>query len=180
MASDIVDDDVRATIAMRAIAQALGGNAVDSELQVAVRRAAAALFASQRRSLHLARRCSGRTRERRTEQYSRLARARAVLAWGDDPSIEIPRVAAIAHMSTSHFMARFQHVFGCAPHQYRMERRMEQARRLLLDTTWSTMQIVHCIGIESTATFARMFLRHFGVPPSRLRRSASAVEQRGG
>jgi len=176
----VVFDDVHVEGAMSAVVLALSDcNTADLELEVAVRRATAALLAGQRRSRHLARHCSGRTRERRVEQYSRLARARAVLAWGDDPSIEVPRVAAIAHMSTSHFMAKFQRVFGCAPHQYRIERRMGQARRLLLDTTWSTMQIVHCIGIESTAAFARMFLRHFGLPLSTLRRGAPANELRG-
>ena len=174
----VVDEDGHVEVAMRAVANALGEcNADDDELEITVRRAIAALLASQRRSRHLARLCSGRTRERRVEQYQRLARARAVLAWGDDPSIEVPRVAAIAHMSASHFMARFQCVFGCTPHQYRIERRMAQARRLLLDTTWSTVRIVHCIGIESTAAFSRMFLRHFGLPLSTLRRGRTMDEQ---
>ncbi|HEY6942128.1 MAG TPA: helix-turn-helix transcriptional regulator [Dokdonella sp.] len=146
-------------------------NTAEHALVAAARRAMAATLAALHRSRGLARSCSGRTRRRRLEQYSRLARARAVLAWGDDPSLDIAGVAAIAHMSTSHFIALFHRIFGRPPHQYRIECRMSQARRLLLDTTLSTIQIVHCLGIESTAAFARTFLRQFGLPASSLRRS---------
>lgn len=175
----VLDDDASIDDAMRAIARVLAdADIVDHGLEMAARRAMAATLAAQRRSRDLARYCSGRTRRRRLEQYSRLARARAVLAWGDDPSLDIARVAAIAHMSTSHFIAQFHRIFGRPPHQYRIECRMSQARRLLLDTTLSTLQIVHCLGIESTAAFARTFLRQFGLPASSLRRRRADDEQR--
>lgn len=174
----VVEQDARIDDAMRSIVRLLlEANTADPALEKAARRAMAVTLAAQHRSRDLARYCSGRTRRRRLEQYSRLARARAVLAWGDDPSLDIARVAAIAHMSTSHFIALFHRIFGRSPHQYRIECRMSQARRLLLDTTLSTIQIVHSLGIESTAAFARTFLRQFGLPASSLRRPHADDEQ---
>jgi AraC-like DNA-binding protein len=132
-----------------------------------------AAWQAQRDSEALIDRCSGRSFERRREQYLRLARARAVLAWGEGAPLDVVRVAEIARLSPHYFVALFHRVFGISPHQYRIERRMQEARRLVAQTCRPIREILNQLGLDSHSTFTRVFRRQFGMSATSLRAATS-------
>lgn len=52
--------------------------------------------------------------------FSRLCRARDLLAEVREESLSIRDVAREAHMSPFHFIRQFEGVFGLTPHQFRI------------------------------------------------------------
>lgn len=120
-------------------------------------------------------RCSGRSHERRRDQYLRLARARAVLAWGEGAALDVTRVAEIARLSPHYFVELFHRVFGSSPHQYRIDRRMQEARRLVSQTRQPIREILNQLGLDSHSTFTRVFRREFGMSATSLRAETASV-----
>lgn len=114
-------------------------------------------------------RCTGRSESRRRDQFTRLARARALLAWGEGEPADIARLAEVACLSSAHFVRLFHRVFDVPPHRYRIERRMQLAWRMIAHTPLPIGEILHHIGLGSHSTFSRSFRRHFGVSASMLR-----------
>jgi AraC-like DNA-binding protein len=114
-------------------------------------------------------RCTGRSALRRRDQFIRLARARALLAWGDGEPADIARLAEVARLSSAHFVRLFHRVFGVPPHRYRIERRMQLAYRMIAHTPLPIGEILNHIGLGSHSTFSRSFRRHFGVSASTVR-----------
>jgi AraC family transcriptional regulator len=125
--------------------------------------------AAQRRERDAIDRCNGRSASRRLEQYVRLSRARALLAWGEGESPDVARVADIARLSPAHFVRLFHRVFEVPPHRYRIERRMQLAHRMIRGTQLPVGEIVRQLGLGSHSTFSRVFRREFGMSATRLR-----------
>lgn len=78
----------------------------------------------------------------------------------------------VAHrvgLSTSHFRYLFRQATGRPFQQYLLARRLEQARRLLIETDIPVQDIGAELGFSSLASFSRAFARHYGTPPSALR-----------
>lgn len=119
-------------------------------------------------------RCNGRSQARRREQYVRLARARAVLAWSERAPLDVVRVAQIARLSPHYFVELFHRVFGASPHRYRIDRRMQEARRLVAHTRQPIREILNQLGLDSHSTFTRVFRNRFGMSATSLREAAAA------
>ena len=60
-------------------------------------------------------------------------RAEALLLAHLDRHVEIADLARECGLATSHFARAFRHTFGTSPHRWLVERRMEQAKRLLAE-----------------------------------------------
>jgi AraC family transcriptional regulator len=136
--------------------------------------AVAALIGAQRAWMPGIERCTGRSLERKLEQYLRLLRARAVLDHASSPDLDMQRVAEIARLSANYFVSVFGSVFGMPPHQYRIERRLQLARELIAHTRTPINQILRQLGLDSHSTFTRVFRHRFGMSASRLRANAPA------
>ena len=68
------------------------------------------------------------------EQNRRLLRARDAMDRSYAEPLDIPRLAAIAHVSEAHFIRTFRATFGETPHRYLQRRRVERAMFLLRQT----------------------------------------------
>jgi AraC-like DNA-binding protein len=75
--------------------------------------------------------------------------------------------------SPSHLVRCFTGTFGIAPHQYVTARRIEVARRRLLDGEPIAM-VAAGVGFYDQAHFTRQFKRHVGTPPGRYAGSATS------
>lgn len=128
-----------------------------------------AVLAAQGEYAEAIARCHGRSYLRRRELFVRLSRARALLAAGDGDSGDVARLAAVARLSTSHFVRLFHQVFGEPPHRYRNRRRMELAHRLITQTDMPVHEVMWRTGFDSHSCFARSFRQHFGVSATTLR-----------
>jgi AraC-like DNA-binding protein len=73
--------------------------------------------------------------------------------------------------SPSHLVRSFTGTFGIAPHQYVTARRIDAARRRLLDGEPIAL-VAATVGFYDQAHFSRQFKRHVGTPPGRYARSA--------
>jgi AraC family transcriptional regulator len=89
--------------------------------------------------------------------------------------ISISDLAAILHLSSSHFHRAFKRAFGVAPHHYIARRRIEVAQGLMLTTHETLSEIALQCGLADQSHLSRWFRRVVGETPyawRRLRRCA--------
>jgi AraC family transcriptional regulator len=82
----------------------------------------------------------------------------------------LSEMAGVANLSQYHFSRQFKRSTGLSPHQYVIGRRVERARELLSKTDLSVGAVASAVGFTHQSHLAHHTRRHFGVPPSSLRR----------
>lgn len=85
---------------------------------------------------------------------------------GSNPSLE--EIALAAGMSLFHLLRQFKAAIGLPPHAYLMQRRVDQARRLMLKGH-ALRDVAIRVGYADQAHFSREFPRFYGVAPSTVR-----------
>src|SRR5262245_41230438 len=110
-------------------------------------------------------------------ELTRLCRARDLLRETHDRPLSIREVAKEAAISPFHFIRRFAAVFGETPHQFRIEARLERAKRLLALSDYSVTDVCMEVGFESLGSFSDLFARRVGIAPSVYRRRVRSVMQ---
>ena len=90
--------------------------------------------------------------------------------------LDIPAVAAVAHLSEAHFIRSFRAVFGETPHRYLQRRRVERSMFLLRETDRSVTDICFDVGFTSLGTFSRTFRESVGETPSGYRAAHEPME----
>src|SRR5690242_8434109 len=86
-----------------------------------------------------------------------------------DEPLNVPAVAAVAHISPAHFSRSFKAAFGESPHRYLQRRRVERSMFLLRETERSVTDICFDVGFTSLGTFSRTFRDIVGETPSAYR-----------
>lgn len=81
------------------------------------------------------------------------------------------------HAHPSHLVRMFSREFGISPHQYLTSRRVELARRLLLDGVPPSLAAAEA-GFYDQSHLSRHFTHALGVAPSRYARSGSQATRR--
>jgi AraC-like DNA-binding protein len=99
----------------------------------------------------------------------RLLRARDAMDRAYAEPLDVPTVAAIAHISEAHFSRSFRAAFGETPHRYLQRRRVERSMFLLRETDRSITDICFDVGFMSLGTFSRTFREIIGETPSSYR-----------
>lgn len=111
----------------------------------------------------------------RPEEFGRLCRARDLLAEVFDEPLPVPAIARTAGMSPFHFIRQFEALFGCTPHQFRIERRLHEAKVLLAVDQEPVTTVCMKVGMSSLGSFSDLFARRVGVAPSAYRRRARVM-----
>src|SRR5215218_10908550 len=99
----------------------------------------------------------------------RLLRARDAMDRAYAEPLDVPAVAAVAHISPAHFSRSFRAVFGETPHRYLQRRRVERSMFLLRETERSVTDVCFDVGFTSLGTFSRTFREIVGETPSAYR-----------
>jgi AraC-like DNA-binding protein len=99
----------------------------------------------------------------------RLLRARDAMDRAYAEPLDVPAVAAVAHISPAHFSRSYRAVFGETPHRYLQRRRVERSMFLLRDTDRSITDVCLDVGFTSLGTFSRTFRAIVGETPSAYR-----------
>ena len=86
--------------------------------------------------------------------------------------LRIGEIAAVCHMSESHFRRIFEKYTGVTPVEYLNRMRIRRACTLLYRTKDSVEEISHKVGFSSVSTFNRNFRRQLGTSPYRWRKEA--------
>jgi AraC family transcriptional regulator len=83
--------------------------------------------------------------------------------------LSIAALAQIARTSQFHFARQFKTAKGVTPHQYVLERRIEMAKRLLLDRHLSIAGVANACGFATQAHLTTVFHRLVGITPKAYR-----------
>jgi len=106
----------------------------------------------------------------RHDLFRRLCHARDLLGQVSEPSLSIDDIAREIAISPFHFIRQFEAVFGVTPHQFRIQSRLDRAKRLLAVGGHSVTDVCLDVGFSSLGSFSDLFTRRVGVTPSAYRR----------
>ncbi|MEV0096322.1 AraC family transcriptional regulator [Streptomyces sp. NPDC050738] len=85
--------------------------------------------------------------------------------------ISLSEASAILTAHPTHLIRCFKQAYGLPPHAYLTGRRIDQARRLLLDGR-RPADVAATVGFHDQAHLNRHFTRHVGTTPARYRRTS--------
>jgi AraC-like DNA-binding protein len=111
----------------------------------------------------------------RLEIFRRVSHARDWMEENYNKNISLEDIAAQAAMNSQHFLRMFKQVFLITPHQFLIERKLKEARKLLGCTSLTINDICLNVGFESVFSFSILFKKRFGTAPSYLRRGNSEI-----
>ena len=80
-------------------------------------------------------------------------------------------LASLSHLSISALERRFKKYLGLTPRHYIIQVRLENARRLLVETTLPINVIAAEVGFQDASYFSRKFYQLFETKPSEFRLS---------
>jgi AraC-like DNA-binding protein len=83
--------------------------------------------------------------------------------------VTLEDLARVSCLSPNHLLRTFRQAFGQTPHQFLVERRLEEAKRLLRDRDVPVTEICMKVGFESLGSFSALFRKRFGASPSEWR-----------
>ncbi|WP_030057298.1 helix-turn-helix transcriptional regulator [Streptomyces novaecaesareae] len=83
--------------------------------------------------------------------------------------LTIDDMAQAAMYSKFHFSREFQRMTGVSPRRFLSAIRLETAKRLLVETTFTVTEISHRVGYNSVGTFSSRFASSVGIPPTVFR-----------
>ncbi len=63
----------------------------------------------------------------------------------------------------------FKAAFNQPVHRFILEKRLESAKRLLLETNYPVKEIASLTGLGSSSSFTDAFHKRFGIPPAEFR-----------
>ncbi|MGE6753604.1 AraC family transcriptional regulator [Rossellomorea sp. NPDC071047] len=84
-------------------------------------------------------------------------------------SLSLDTLAAIEHYHPAYYSSWFKRKTGKSPKIYITELRLQEAKHLLLTTTWSISAISEEIGFENSSSFTRWFVKWEGTTPQAYR-----------
>lgn len=85
--------------------------------------------------------------------------------------ITVEGVSAHAGVDRTHFAKQFRKAYGLAPVQYIQQLKMDQAKRLLVQTPLTLTEVAHSVGYPDLFSFSKAFKKQVGLPPNRYRTS---------
>ncbi len=101
-----------------------------------------------------------------------------VIAWVRDyleahhaEAISLEQLAGLVQRHPRHLIEAFRRVYGVPPHTYLLQRRVREAKRLLLSEQ-TPLEVALSLGFYDQAHFSGTFKRFTGVTPGQFRRGA--------
>ncbi|WP_407547792.1 AraC family transcriptional regulator [Streptomyces sp. Pv4-95] len=124
-------------------------------------------FIRERLHVHLAAlrpRAPGREANRLAAELRQLLDSRI------HPGLSLHEAAATLHAHPTHLIRCFKQTYGLPPHAYLTGKRIDEARRLLLDGDRAA-KVATAVGFHDQAHLNRHFTRHVGTTPARYQRT---------
>jgi len=108
----------------------------------------------------------------------RLLKVRRYMENNLEISMDLPQLAKMAMWSVPHFCEEFQRHFGNSPINCLIRWRMHQAAYLLQDINLSISEIGRRVGYDDLYHFSKLFKKHCGMSPRKLRESLRSTSTR--
>lgn len=86
-----------------------------------------------------------------------------------DKSISLQELAALEHYSVPYYTEWFQKQFAMSPIAYIRKLRLDFAKELLRDSSYSVLQIAQQVGYQQQSTLTRLFKEQLGITPAAYR-----------
>ncbi len=99
----------------------------------------------------------------------RLRRVVEFMRANVDKPLRLEHLAAVAELSSSHFLDQFRRSMNTSPCKYLITLRIEQSKGLLHNRHLSVLEIAQAVGFDNPQHFATVFRRITGVSPSAYR-----------
>lgn len=87
-----------------------------------------------------------------------------------DEAVSLEAMAAEAGLSVFHFSRCFKATSGETPHQFVVNRRLDRAKSLLMESRQSVGEIATATGFSTASHFTQAFKRRWGSTPGQFRR----------
>ena len=84
-------------------------------------------------------------------------------------NVTVSELAAVMHMSSSHFARVFKASFGVSPYHFVMQERIKGAKELLATTRLSASEVAMALGFSSQSHFVKVFRQFAGVTPKQYK-----------
>lgn len=104
----------------------------------------------------------------KSKEETIMEKARQLLGNNLGQDIEMERIADVVHMGYEHFRKEFKKRNGMSPLQYRIERRMNQAKIMLLEGT-TISETAQLVGYSDCYSFSKQFKKTIGLSPAAFR-----------
>ncbi len=88
-----------------------------------------------------------------------------------EESITLENLAVHLHLSKEYTASLFKKELGKTVSEYVNEKKMGLAKRMIADGCYSLARIAERLGFEHYGYFSRLFKKHFGISPSRLKQN---------
>mgnify|MGYP005838772417 CR=1 FL=1 len=90
--------------------------------------------------------------------------------------LDITFIASIVSLSYSHFRKIFKENMNCSFVDYVNNIRVNEAKKLLLGTDWTTEKIAEYIGFSNYQSFCRVFKKNEGVTPGKYKETSQEID----
>lgn len=87
-------------------------------------------------------------------------------------NISLKTLAMLEHYHTSYYSQWFQKKNGVSVQEYLQKLRLQEAKRLLRETSYSVLAIAQQVGYEQQASLTRIFKQYEGMTPSAYRNNS--------
>lgn len=91
-----------------------------------------------------------------------------------DENLQIQDIANLLYIHRSQFTKYFQQQLGMSPKKYTQKLKMEKAKNILSETTFSITEIALTLGYPDLYSFTRAFKNYHGVSPTTFKSSISS------
>ena len=84
-------------------------------------------------------------------------------------NLSLEEFARLSNRSLSAFKAEFKEIYSCSPGRWLTQKRLEHAKKLLINSDKAITDLAFECGFENASHFSRVFREKFGVTPLRSR-----------
>ena len=103
------------------------------------------------------------------KRFSAIAKGIEFLRKNPYSDTSVEEIAKMCHVSSTNFRKLFKEYAGKSPTSYRLDLKIDAAKRMLTAENASFTYIAEALGFESEAYFSRLFKRKTGVSPRTYR-----------
>ncbi len=109
--------------------------------------------------------------QKRQERFSVISRGIELIEADPLADLSIEEIARVCNVTPCYFRRLFKEYASKTPLEYRMEHKMNMAKRMLESGEYSLEQISEAINFESASYFCRIFKKRFGMTPMQYKKA---------
>jgi len=112
------------------------------------------------------------------ENYDKFVKVIQFIEENFDKDIDLEQMAEMTNYSYHHFRHTFKKITGFSPTNYIIHKRVEQAKRLLSDGSYTVSYISQICGFSTDAQFNQLFKKITGMTPGKYKKIYSTFSRR--